>query len=129
MTTRRHQSLARRLAAQPARDVDGDARQVAALPGVIDLLERRTARDAPPDDLDVFERYYDEARLVWNANLPTVRTAQLLATYSVIDQVMASARRDGDRLRGSVVIDAPPGLGKTTIATRYARLPPTCLPP
>lgn len=64
---------------------------------------------------------YNEARMVWHANLPTVRTAQLEATYAVIDQVMASGRRDGDRLRGSVVIDAPPGLGKTTIATRYAR--------
>jgi len=30
-------------------------------------------------------------------------------------------RRDGDRLRGSVVIDAALGLGKTTAAQRYAR--------
>lgn len=59
VTTRRHQSLARRLASQPAQDVQGDARQVAALPGVIDLLERRAARQQPPDDLDVFERYAD----------------------------------------------------------------------
>lgn len=64
---------------------------------------------------------YDEARRVWNANLPTVKTQQLTGAYEVIDQVMASARRDADRLRGSVVIDAEPGLGKTTIATRYAR--------
>lgn len=64
---------------------------------------------------------YDEARMVWNANLPTVRTSQLEHANSVIDMVMASARRDGDKLRGSVVIDAEPGLGKTTIATRYGR--------
>lgn len=64
---------------------------------------------------------YNEARFVWNANLPTVKTAQLTHAFAVIDQVMASNRRDGDRLRGSVVIDAPPGLGKTTIAIRYAR--------
>jgi len=64
---------------------------------------------------------YDEARLVWHANLPTVKTQQLVQASSVIEQVMASGRRDGDRLRGSVVIDAAPGLGKTTIATRYAR--------
>lgn len=57
VTTRRHQSLARRLAAQPAQDRNGDARQVAAMPGVIDLLERRAARSQPADDLDVFERY------------------------------------------------------------------------
>ena len=64
---------------------------------------------------------YNEARMVWNANLPTVKTAQLTEAYGIIDQVMASGRRDADRLRGSVVIDAEPGLGKTTIATRYAR--------
>lgn len=64
---------------------------------------------------------YNEARLVWNANLPTVMTHQLVSAFDVIDQVMASNRRDSDRLRGSVVVDAAPGLGKTTIATRYAR--------
>jgi hypothetical protein len=64
---------------------------------------------------------YTEARMVWNANLPTVKTHQLSAAFAIIDQVMASDRRDADRLRGSVVIDAAPGLGKTTIATRYAR--------
>jgi hypothetical protein len=64
---------------------------------------------------------YTEARMVRNANLPTVKTHQLTAAFQVIDQVMASNRRDADRLRGSVVIDAAPGLGKTTIATRYAR--------
>lgn len=57
----------------------------------------------------------------WNANLPTVKTHQLAPAFDVIDQVMPSSRRDADRLRGSVVVDAAPGLGKTTIATRYAR--------
>ncbi|MFC9836445.1 AAA family ATPase [Rhodococcus sp. NPDC127530] len=78
----------------------------------------RTRMDALSDE----EREdYNETRMVWNANLPTIKTSQLTAAYSVIDQVMASGRRDGDKLRGSVVIDAEPGLGKTTIATRYAR--------
>lgn len=64
---------------------------------------------------------YTEARTVWNTNPPTVRTQQLAAAYQVIDDVMVSNRRDADKLRGSVVIDAEPHLGKTTIATRYAR--------
>jgi hypothetical protein len=88
---------------------------------------------APREDFEVLSRDemarltseeledYNEARMVWNANLPTVKTAQLTEAYGIIDQVMASGRRDADRLRGSVVIDAEPGLGKTTIATRYAR--------
>lgn len=88
---------------------------------------------APRADLEVLSRVemsglsseeledYTEARMVWNANLPTVKTHQLTSAFAVIEQVMASNRRDADRLRGSVVIDAAPGQGKTTIATRYAR--------
>jgi len=64
---------------------------------------------------------YHEARCVWNANPPTIKTQQLTRAFQVLEQVMASGRRDGDKLRGSAVIDAEPGLGKTTIATRYAR--------
>lgn len=74
------------------------------------------------DRLGVEEREdYDDARAVWNANPTTVHTAQLARAYGVMDQVMASNQRDSDRLRGAVVIDAAPALGKTTIATRYAR--------
>jgi hypothetical protein len=64
---------------------------------------------------------YNQARRVWNANLPTVKTQQVLAAFGIINQVMASSPRDGDRLRGSVVIDALPGLGKTTTAAHYAK--------
>lgn len=78
-----------------------------------EVISRQQMDALPADQLED----YNEARMVWNANLPTVKTAQLKAAYGVIDQVMASNRRDSDRLRGSVVIDAEPGLGKTTIAT------------
>lgn len=64
---------------------------------------------------------YNEARMVWHANPAAVKTSQLTTAFAVMDQAMASNRRDGDRLRGAVVIDAAPALGKTTIATRYAR--------
>jgi len=53
-------------------------------------------------------------------NLPTVKTHQLSAAFAVIDQVMASNRRDADRLRGSVVVDAAPGWARPP-STRYAR--------
>lgn len=82
-----------------------------------DVLSRQQMDALPADHLED----YNEARMVWNSNLPTVKTIQLKAAYGVFDQVMASNRRDGDRLRGAAVIDAEPGLGKTTIATRYAR--------
>lgn len=64
---------------------------------------------------------YNAARAVWHANPAAVRTTQVAAAYSVIDQVMAGNHRDGDRLRGAVVIDSESSLGKTTIATRYGR--------
>lgn len=64
---------------------------------------------------------YDECRMVWNANLPTINTFQVLDAYDVLDQVMASSRRDGDRLRGAAVVDAPAGNGKTTIAKQFGR--------
>lgn len=75
--TRRDRALARRLSAQRAalksstvqgtEEADGGeqdvARDVASLPGVIDLLEERGKRDRGlevVDDVDVFERYYAE---------------------------------------------------------------------
>ena len=84
------------------------------------LLPVRCAAPVVALSVEELEDYTD-ARMVWNANLPTVKTHQLAEAFAVIDQVMASNRRDADRLRGSVVVDAAPGLGKTTIATRYAR--------
>ncbi len=63
---RRERNLAIRLATQPSTSDDeaGDVIERASLPGVIDLLTARQARDVAasdhPDDLDVFERYYAE---------------------------------------------------------------------
>ena len=71
-------------------------------------LTRREMTELAVEELED----YTEARMVWNANAPTVKTHQLTAAFEVIDQVMASNRRDADRLRGSVVIDAAPGLAR-----------------
>lgn len=80
-------------------------------------LTRTQMRRLPDDELED----YNEARSVWNANPTMVKTPQLRHAHSVIDQVMASSFRDGNSVRGSVALDARPGLGKTTIATSYAR--------
>ncbi len=82
-----------------------------------ETLTRKQMARLGPEELED----YTEARLVWNANLPTVRTQQLDAAHAVFAQVMASGRRDSSSLRGSVVLDALPGLGKTTAATRFGR--------
>lgn len=83
----------------------------------LELLSREEMARLSGEELED----YNDARAVWNANPTTVQTAQLTRAYGVMDQVMASNQRDSDRLRGAVVIDAAPALGKTTIATRYAR--------
>lgn len=100
-----------------ASKVGWDAFVQAAAREPLELLSRAQMGRLSGEELED----YNDARAVWNANPPTVATAQLAGAYSVIDQVMASGRRDADKLRGSVVIDAAPALGKTTIATRYAR--------
>ncbi|HEV8653544.1 MAG TPA: ATP-binding protein [Actinomycetes bacterium] len=64
---------------------------------------------------------YDETRHDWHANFGILRTPQLAAVHDELDQIVASNRQDPDRVRGAAVIDALPGLGKTTIANTFAR--------
>lgn len=86
---------------------------------------RPRPRPPEPGDLDALggaEREdYDEARMIWNANPATIKTPQLTRAFALMDQVMASNYRDAGQLRGSVVLDAEPALGKSTIALTYAR--------
>ena len=86
---------------------------------------RPRPRPPEPGDRDALgsaEREdYDEARMIWNANPATIKTPQLTGAFALMDQVMASNYRDAGQLRGSVVLDAEPALGKTTIALTYAR--------
>jgi hypothetical protein len=64
---------------------------------------------------------YDEARHDWHANFGVLQTPQLAAVHDELDQIVATNRQDPDRVRGAAVIDALPGLGKTTIANTFAR--------
>ncbi len=64
---------------------------------------------------------YDEARHDWHANFGILKTPQLAAISDDLDQIVSTNRQDPDRVRGAAVIDALPGLGKTTIANTYAR--------
>jgi hypothetical protein len=64
---------------------------------------------------------YDDARHDWHANFGILRTPQLAAIYDDLDQIVATNRQDPDRVRGAAVLDALPGLGKTTIANAFAR--------
>jgi hypothetical protein len=64
---------------------------------------------------------YNESRHDWHANFGIVATPQLSAIHDELDQIVASNRQDGDRIRSAAVIDALPGLGKTTIANLFGR--------
>jgi hypothetical protein len=64
---------------------------------------------------------YDEARHDWHANFGVLRTPQLAGVHEELDLIVAANRQDSDRVRGAAVIDALPGLGKTTIANTFAR--------
>lgn len=64
---------------------------------------------------------YNDIRHDWHANFGIVATPQLSAIHDELDQIVASNRQDGDRIRSAAVIDALPGLGKTTIANLFGR--------
>ncbi|MFI6739473.1 ATP-binding protein [Nonomuraea sp. NPDC050451] len=64
---------------------------------------------------------YDEYRAVWHANLGPIRTPQLLDVHRDLWNILASNREDGDKPRFPAVIDAFPGLGKSTIANAFGR--------
>ncbi|WP_258038783.1 TniB family NTP-binding protein [Streptomyces sp. SM12] len=64
---------------------------------------------------------YNDSRDDWHANFGVVQTPQLAAVHAELEQIVASNRQDGDRIRSAAVIDALPGLGKTTTANLYGR--------
>jgi hypothetical protein len=63
---------------------------------------------------------YDEARKVWHANLGPILTPQTQTVLEQFDEIVESNRQDGDKVKCSPVLDAYPGLGKTTVAVAYA---------
>ena len=64
---------------------------------------------------------YDEGRHDWHANFGILRTPQLAAVHEELEVIVTAGRCDPDRMRGAAVIDALPGLGKTTAANSFAR--------
>jgi AAA domain len=64
---------------------------------------------------------YEEHRAVWHANLGPLRTPQMRAVHEDLDDIVEANRQDGDKVKGAAVIDAFPGLGKSTIAQTFAR--------
>lgn len=62
---------------------------------------------------------YEDQRSVWHANLGPYLTPEMSQVIDQIDLIVQSNRQDSDKVRSSVVLDAHPGLGKTTLAVQY----------
>jgi hypothetical protein len=90
-----------------------DAEPVAR-PERLTLAQLRALGDAARDD-------YDKTRHDWHPNVPFIQTPQLTALHEGIDDIVNSNPSGPDKMRSVAAIDALPGLGKSTIATTYAR--------
>jgi hypothetical protein len=63
---------------------------------------------------------YEEERSVWHANLGPILTPQMDTVVADFDEIIESNRQDGDKVKSSALLDAYPGLGKTTLAVMFA---------
>lgn len=89
-------------------------------------------RRQPPDPLTATQlaalstgarEEYDDRRRDYHANFGVIQTPQLLRSHELLDVVFDTGLRvDDDRVKPSVVIDAPAGVGKTTAVNEYLRL-------
>lgn len=69
------------------------------------------------------EAQADRARRlrVWHANLGPFETPQLAELHEDMWDIIDSNAQDGDKAKGTIAIDAFPGLGKTTAVLAFAR--------
>lgn len=81
------------------------------------LLTAQEATVLPPGE----RRRYDQARAAWHANLGPIRTPQVDAVFEALEEIVGSNLQDGDKVRPAAVLDALPGLGKTTAALAFGR--------
>ena len=64
---------------------------------------------------------YNDQRAVWHANIGPIRTPQLLALHDDLAEIVESNRHDGDKAKPAALVDAYPGLGKSTAVREYGR--------
>jgi hypothetical protein len=64
---------------------------------------------------------YNDRRAVWHANLGPIATPQLRTLHDDLDEIVAANRHDGDKAKPAVLVDAYPGLGKSTAVLDWAK--------
>jgi hypothetical protein len=114
----------------PTAVITGEDRQytLTRLPGWLNLVEA-PPRTQPPSlsttdlvALPAADRLrYNDSRAVWHANLGPIRTPQLLDLHEHLTEIVEANRQDGDKNKPAALIDAYPGLGKTTAVLDYAK--------
>lgn len=98
------------------------------LTGFVEMCER-PARERPRqlsrvEIKDLTRREFlvhKDQRAVWHANLGPIKTAQLRELHEGLAEIVDSNRQDGDKVKPSAVVDAFPGLGKTTAVLDYVK--------
>lgn len=70
---------------------------------------------------DTARAAYNRSRHEWHANLGPFRTPQYLTLHDDLWNIVDSNVQDGDRAKGAIVVDAYPGLGKTTAVQQFAK--------
>lgn len=66
-------------------------------------------------------RRYDRQRSIWHANLPTIKTAQLLELHEQLGDIVASNQQDGEKAKGAVAIEGAAGIGKSVAALDFVK--------
>jgi hypothetical protein len=87
------------------------------------------ARSRPParttEEIAAMSRserlHYNHARALWHANLGPIRTPGVDGVFTALDDIVGSNRQDGDKVKPAAVLDALPGLGKTSAAMAFGR--------
>ncbi len=64
---------------------------------------------------------HNDNREVWHANIGPIDTPQLLALHDALEEIVESNRQDGDKTKPAALVDAYPGLGKSTAVRDYGR--------
>lgn len=71
----------------------------------------------PPND----RLAYDQARAIWHANIGPIRTPGVDALFEALEEIVGANRQDGEKVKPTAVLDALPGLGKTTAALAFGQ--------
>ncbi|MFJ7246348.1 TniB family NTP-binding protein [Kitasatospora sp. NPDC098652] len=64
---------------------------------------------------------YNDRRHVWHANLGPFKTAQLRQLHEGLSEIVGSNRHDGDKAKPAALVDAYPGIGKSTAVMEFGR--------